>query len=323
MTEKPANADSGHRVIDDSVRGTRVGFLILTVLIVFVAYWMFVQGQTALLTQTETPVLPASQLDGFRADLWQLPDEPLLGFVAIPAGQFLMGSNPAFDRQAYENERWSETQRQGRVELALFYLGRYEVTVAQYHAFIQASGHPAVEQTLAAEADHPVSSITWTDALAYCRWIEESLSNSSATPTQLKDLLAQGWHISLPSEAQWEKAARGNDGAIYPWGTRILDNQANYDSGSKQAVGSYDCPDCNYGLSDMSGNVWELTRSPFQPYPYSPDDDRMNLTEDALWVMRGGSFSDGAENIRSAVRGGVDPGVRNNTIGFRIALTQQ
>ena len=73
----------------------------------------------------------------------------------------------------------------------------------------------------------------------------------------------------------------------------------------------------------MSGNVWELTRSPLQPYPYSEDDDLETLGEDALFVMRGGGFSDGAANIRAAVRGGVDPGVRSGTIGFRIVLSNQ
>ena len=72
----------------------------------------------------------------------------------------------------------------------------------------------------------------------------------------------------------------------------------------------------------MSGNVWELTRSPLQDYPYNPNDDAENLTEDALWVMRGGSFADSVGNVRAAVRGGVDPSVRNNTIGFRVVISK-
>ena len=96
---------------------------------------------------------------------------------------------------------------------------------------------------------------------------------------------------------------------------------ANYDSSIPLPVGSKPCDQCAFGLQDMSGNVWELTRSPLQAYPYTVDDDTANLAEDALWVMRGGSFADGVGNIRAAVRGGVDPGVRNNTIGFRLVIT--
>ena len=71
----------------------------------------------------------------------------------------------------------------------------------------------------------------------------------------------------------------------------------------------------------MAGNVWEMTRSPLQDYPYDPDDDAENLGENALWVMRGGSYADDINNIRTAVRGAVDPGVRNDTIGFRVAIS--
>ena len=71
----------------------------------------------------------------------------------------------------------------------------------------------------------------------------------------------------------------------------------------------------------MAGNVWEMTASPMQPYPYSEADDLEALDGQALWVMRGGSFADGLGNIRAAVRGGVDPGVRNDAIGFRLVIS--
>jgi hypothetical protein len=86
-------------------------------------------------------------------------------------------------------------------------------------------------------------------------------------------------------------------------------------------VGSFDCPECAFGLSDMSGNLWELTRSLYQPYPYDPGDDPEDLLADALWVMRGGHFADPENNVRAAVRGGVDPGARRPFIGFRVALS--
>jgi formylglycine-generating enzyme required for sulfatase activity len=72
----------------------------------------------------------------------------------------------------------------------------------------------------------------------------------------------------------------------------------------------------------MSGNVWEWTRSPYQPYPYDESDDREGLDAEALWVMRGGAFNDGPQNVRAAVRGGADPGARRPFIGFRVVLTR-
>jgi formylglycine-generating enzyme required for sulfatase activity len=87
-------------------------------------------------------------------------------------------------------------------------------------------------------------------------------------------------------------------------------------------VGGFVCAECPYGLADMSGNVWEWTRSPYQPYPYDPTDDRDDLESDALWVMRGGSFGDDPRQVRAAVRGGADPGARRPFIGFRVALSR-
>ena len=134
--------------------------------------------------------------------------------------------------------------------------------------------------------------------------------------------LADGWHVTLPSEAQWEKAARGTDGRIFPWGNEPRRDRANYGGAGAIRVGSFPCPECPFPLSDMSGNLWELTRSPYRPYPYHPRIDDVDLDADALWVMRGGSYGDPDQNIRAAVRGGVDPGARRPFIGFRVVLTR-
>ncbi|MCB1669788.1 MAG: SUMF1/EgtB/PvdO family nonheme iron enzyme [Gammaproteobacteria bacterium] len=315
-------AEAGKASQPAQQRGARIGFVILAVLVTFVALWMQIQGRRALTVPGNQALATATEkVAGFQADFLQLPDDPLLGMVEIPAGEFLMGSDPSVDRQAYENERWSATQRQGTVTLPDYYIGRFEVTVGQYAAFVQATGHAYLPSALSANPDYPVANVTWTDALAYCRWLQNQLLDSERTPTGLRELLRAGWTVTLPTEAEWEKAARGSDGRLYPWGNRLQEGFANFGSSASRPVGSYDCPDCSYGLSDMSGNVWELTRSPLQPYPYSSKDDFDSLDGDALWVMRGGSYADGPANIRAAVRGGVDPGVRNDTIGFRLVLT--
>lgn len=260
------------------------------------------------------------EFEGFRADAWYLPDDPLLGFVPVPAGTFQMGSNPLIDPMAFENERWSEGRRQGVVDLPLYYISKFEVTGAQFRAFVEATEHTVDPMALAGEPNHPVTHVAWTDALAYGRWLQSQLQSDPATPAQLRELLDSGWIVTLPDEAQWEKAARGDDGRIYPWGNQPDRNRSNFDSSGTVPVGSLDCSDCSYGLSDMSGNVWEWTRSPYQPLPFDPTDDAETLGDDALWVMRGGSFNDAENNVRAAVRGAADPGARRAFIGFRMAI---
>lgn len=259
---------------------------------------------------------------GFREDVWYLPDESLLGFVKIPAGSFPMGSNPLIDPLAFENERWSDSRRQGMVELPLFYILRYEVTLEQYQAFLLATNYRVDSNTLTSPLQHPVTFVSWPDALAYARWLERQMRESELVPLQLRELLQNGWQITLPNEAQWEKAAKGGENRIYPWGNQVLPDRANYSGSGTARVGSYACPECSYGLHDMSGNVWEWTRSPYLPYPFDRPEGRINLEEDALWVIRGGSFEDEANNVRASVRGAADPGARRPFIGFRLVITE-
>ena len=269
------------------------------------------------------PVELPTELPGFRADAWFLPDEEMLGFVEIPGGPFVMGSDAGVDPLAFDIERWSPTAAQGTVDVPRFYLARYEVTVAQYAAFVRATGYRVADAgALTGRPNFPVASVSWTDALAYARWLGEMLVGSAATPAPLARLLGEGWRVTLPTEAEWEKAARGSDARIYPWGNEPRAERANYQGPGPTRVGAFACPECPHGLADMSGNVWEWTRSPYQPYPYDPADDTQGLDAEALWVMRGGSFSDGPQNIRAAVRGGADPGARRPFIGFRVALSR-
>jgi formylglycine-generating enzyme required for sulfatase activity len=298
-----------------------IGFLMMALTIAFVAFWMSQQNSRMASSELAGTRPGVTVPDGFRADAWSLADDELLGFVQIPAGPFIMGSNPTVDRMAYENERWSDRRRQGSVNLPTYYVSRFETTVAQFNEFLVSTGFQTQASIAGLATNLPVTNITWPEALAYARWLEEQMRQSSQTPAVLRQLLNDGGHVTLPSEAEWEKAARGTDGRVFPWGSDVSADRANFNAAAVGPVGAIACPECAHGLSDMAGNVWELTRSPFQDYPYDPDDDASNLVEDALWVMRGGAFSDAANNIRAAVRGGVDPGVRNNTIGFRLVIS--
>ncbi len=267
---------------------------------------------------------PAGRAEGaaaFRADAWLLSDDSLLGFVEVPAGPFDMGSDPAADPLAFDVERWSEAEPVGTVHLPAFLIGRFEVTTGQYRVFVAATGRAADPQALARPPHHPVTAVTWPDALAYARWLDAELRGWPETPAPLALQLAQGWRVTLPTEAQWEKAARTEDGRRYPWGDEPRPDRANFGGAATVPVGSIPCPECAYGLADMSGNVWEWTRSPYQPYPYDESDDVLTVAEDALWVMRGGSFADGEQNVRGAVRGGADPGARRPFIGFRLVIS--
>ena len=313
--------------VDQPERSTSIGGLVvLAALILGVAAWMSFQRPQPVASveagRVPQPLSSPADLSGFRSNAWFLPDDELLGFVEIPAGPFPMGSDTTRDAQAFDNERWSDARAQGTVDLPAFYIGRYEVTVAQFRAFVEATGFRVDDQALRGGDTHPVVAVSWPDALAYCRWLETTLRQWPQTPPRLRRLLQDGWRVSLPSEAEWEKAARGTDGRIYPWGNAARRDRANYEGERTTPVGSFNCPDCPFALFDMIGNVWEWTRSPYQPYPYDPTDDREDLDADALWVMRGGHFGDPERYVRAATRGGADPGARRSFIGFRVAVSR-
>ena len=165
--------------------------------------------------------------------------------------------------------------------------------------------------------------VSWQEAIEYCQWLELELTISPQTPPGVNRLMKDGWHVGLPSEAEWEKAARGTDGRIYPWGKEPSRSRANYGGGSPKPVGSYADGASPYGVLDMSGNVWEWTRSLYALYPYNPTDGRENLQVLGGRVLRGGSFNNSAESIRIAVRNFNDPDHRGNLAGFRLVLSRQ
>lgn len=241
-------------------------------------------------------------------------------FVDIPAGPFTMGASPVTTPDAFDNERWPGAAGTGTVELSLFAISRREVTVAEFAAFAAATRWAADPQALQGPGTMPVRHVAWTDAVRYTRWLTAALAADPATPPALKARLAAGWRVTLPSEAQWEKAARGTDQRQYPWGDTPRRDRGTFAGDGPTVAGSQPCPECAHGLEDMAGNVWEWTRSPYQPYPFDDADDRAGLDADALWVMRGGGFADPARLVRTTARGAAEPGARRPFIGFRVAL---
>ncbi|MBI5603966.1 MAG: SUMF1/EgtB/PvdO family nonheme iron enzyme [Deltaproteobacteria bacterium] len=224
----------------------------------------------------------------FRADTWYLPDEPLLGFMEVPEGSFLIGSDKNRDKEAYDAE-----MPQHEVYLSTYYMAKYLVTVAQFKAFVQESGHkPKDEDSLKGLENHPVVYVSWNDARAYCRWLTVQLKNSPATPEPIaRRVQKEQWEIRLPTEAEWEKAARGPDGHIYPWGDQVDPNKANYGDtgiGTTSAVGCFPGGASPFGCLDMAGNVWEWTGSIFKPYLDTPEDKQEDLKGKSPGAARGG-----------------------------------
>jgi formylglycine-generating enzyme required for sulfatase activity len=180
--------------------------------------------------------------------------------------------------------------------------------VAEFKAFIQDSGYQAQApwEKYSSLANHPVVAVTWHDAMAYCRWLADRLRNWQDMPQPLASLLREeGWQVHLPSEAEWEKGARGVGGRIYPWGEEADPDRGNYADvgiGATSAVGCFPGGASPYGALDMAGNAWEWCQSLYKPYPYRADDGREDLRGSGDRVVRGGAFDNPAIDVRSAIR---------------------
>lgn len=225
----------------------------------------------------------------------------IIGFewVTIPAGDFYMGSDPHRDMHFFEDEL-----PQFKLYLPAFRIARFPVTNTQYKLFIDATGHRVPTHWTngaipLAKEKHPVVNVSWRDANAFCDWAG----------------------VRLPTEAEWEKAARGHDGRLYPWGDSPPNNErCNFDmqNGSTSAVGAFPAGAGPYGVMDMAGNVWEWTASiwldSYENYLAQMETSGEN---NLRRVLRGGGFRD-VEFVRCAARSWDLPTQRYRDLGFRV-----
>jgi formylglycine-generating enzyme required for sulfatase activity len=269
--------------------------------------------------------------------------EPLaIEFCPIPPGEFWMGEG--------KEEHLSQS-----VDYP-FQISRYPITQAQYGAFVEAGGY-ALErywpEAIARKvwrngqikgfldneprdkpenfnepfmlANHPVVGVTWYEALAFTRWLTGQMRAAGR--------LSADQVVTLPSEAEWEKAARAGDRRVYPWDSSADPNRANYDDsgiGSTSAVGCFPGGASPYEVEELSGNVWEWTRSlwgddwekPEYIYPYDPADGRESLeaSDRVRRVLRGGAFDNNEDSVRCAYRNRYHPYSWSSNIGIRVVV---
>lgn len=248
---------------------------------------------------------------------------PKLGpvMIMIPTGDFLMGS-----------ENLPEESPLHRVKLATFAISKYPITNIQYAEFVRETGHQVTHDsrwTLSEisslppsdRKDHPIVGITWDDAVKYCLWLCKQTGRS----------------YRLPTEAEWEKAARGSDGRRFPWGNQKPNSHLlNYEESAlcdTTPVGHYPEGTSPYGVMDMAGNVseWTNTRWGYQlgkpdyPYPYQNDGrERTDLDtypHREYRVCRGGSYGSKQEQVTCTARARYRANSRDSSHGFRVVLT--
>jgi iron(II)-dependent oxidoreductase len=241
------------------------------------------------------------------------PAQEIPGMVYIPSGEFIMGSSDK-DVEMFlqlfiyrRPSRFANEQPQHTVYLDSFYIDKYEVTNARYGEFIKATGHSAPvywNNELYNQPEQPVIGITWEDARAYAEWAGKR----------------------LPTEAEWEKAARGTDGRIWPWGNewdaaKLNGNDVGAIDGYiySSPVGSFPQGASPYGVHDMAGNAWEWIEDWYDAnyYSYSPKINPKGPASGNYHVLRGGDWSMNKDFTRCASRFGLGPG--SMLTGFRCA----
>ncbi|MFL6258078.1 MAG: formylglycine-generating enzyme family protein, partial [Thermoanaerobaculia bacterium] len=268
-------------------------------------------------------------------------------FYWVPAGPFLMGS-PKRDWKAEDREA-------PQFECSLpydFWVGRYPVTFAQYDEYlVETKNEKSYRGSWELLDNNPLVGVSWFEALEFCHWLTTRWRKSGK--------IESGWEVRLPSEAEWEKAARGGlvfplkpvvkvaggqvfrnsrkinptPRRIFPWGMKLSPNKANYaDSVDRwSAVGCFPGGASPYGIEELSGNVWEWTSTLWGEdvwiasfrYPYVREDGRENLKAptNVYRVIRGGAFAEPFGHIRCAYRELIRPNQAHLGLGFRVVLS--
>jgi formylglycine-generating enzyme required for sulfatase activity len=238
---------------------------------------------------------------------------PDIDFVTVPASEFWMGSDPVKDKDSLPEE-----QPRHRVYVSEFKISRCPVTNAQYAAYAK-ENHPKWRFDEGKDK-HPAVYVSLKNALDFCAWLTRKNK--------------EGKKFRLPTEAEWEKAARGTDGRIYPWGNEFNSTKLNYIGSSKNSttpVGNYskEGGDSPCGAADMAGNVFEWTSDRYDANLYKtrvqsdsiihdPDMHGEGITDDIEYVNRGGSFDFPRTKARTAFRGQAHPNQEGWCIGFRV-----
>jgi toxoflavin biosynthesis protein ToxD len=249
-------------------------------------------------------------------------------FIQIPSTPFLMGTPEAelsSLAKAYggTRESYREEAPQHQLVLPAFAIARTPVTNTLYAAFVRATAARAPlywrgSQPSAALLNHPVVDTSWEEATAFCTWLR---SGDIELPGIASPELPG---FRLPSEAEWEHAARGIAGWRFPWGEEWQTTAANTREaqiGSTRPVGSYPAGASPYGCLDMAGGIWEWTCSLDLPYPYNPNDGREELATPGRRILRGGCYANPHGYARCACRFRLLPTVRNEFLGFRVAFS--
>ena len=232
--------------------------------------------------------------------------------IEIPAGSFLLGSSDA-DEMASSDEK-----PQHEVTLPSFKIGKYAVTNAQYLRFVEATtqGWRSPDAGRPEKANCPAAYVSWHEARAYCAWLTEVW--------RAEGKIGGEEHVRLPMEAEWEKAARGRDGRLWPWGDEWDEskcNSAELGLAETSVVGMFPAGVSPYGCLDMAGQVWEWCSSAYEAYPYHADDGRENPDVSVRRVLRGGSWYVDRTGARCAFRYWVGPDLGWLIGGFRVVVS--